>query len=318
MSTSSDFQSFRRGGTLLRALATAFVLLAAAGVAPAQVRIHLVDGRVIEVDEAREDAEGVWYRRGGITEQIDRARVRRVERTDAAPSAATPARPEAVTAAAPATQAPPPARLLVHLVGGARLEVDEVTESAEGFWYRRGNLSMLLDRARVERVEREEPPADPVAASARAARPYGWSTGRDNLDALIRQNGARYGVDPYLIFLVMEHESHFNPRAVSPAGARGLMQLMPGTARRFGVRDSFDPVQNISAGTRYLKELLGMFGGRVDLALASYNAGEGAVMRYGNQVPPYRETRNYVKRIGERYGKHDTKIPTAKTEGATP
>jgi soluble lytic murein transglycosylase-like protein len=80
------------------------------------------------------------------------------------------------------------------------------------------------------------------------------------------------------------------------------MQLMPGTAARFGVRNAFDPAQNISGGTQYLKELLKMFGGRIDLALASYNAGEGAVLKYGRTIPPYRETREYVRRITRRYG----------------
>ena len=120
---------------------------------------------------------------------------------------------------------------------------------------------------------------------------------------MIRQNGARHGVDPYLIFLVMEQESHFNAGAVSSAGARGLMQLMPGTAARFGVRNSNDPAQNISAGTRYLKLLMRKFNNRVDLALAGYNAGEGNVMKYGYRVPPFRETRDYVRKIGGRYGR---------------
>jgi soluble lytic murein transglycosylase-like protein len=101
----------------------------------------------------------------------------------------------------------------------------------------------------------------------------------------------------------MEQESHFNAGAVSPVGARGLMQLMPGTAARFGVRRVHDPAQNIAGGTRFLKQLLGRFNGRVELVLASYNAGEGAVMKYGNRVPPYRETRNYVRRISGRYGR---------------
>jgi soluble lytic murein transglycosylase-like protein len=125
----------------------------------------------------------------------------------------------------------------------------------------------------------------------------------------------RQGVDPYLIFCVMEQESHFHPRAVSPKGAKGLLQLMPGTAARFGVRNSFDPAQNIMGGTRYLKELLRQFKGRVDLVLASYNAGEGAVLKYGHNVPPYRETRDYVKRISKRYGqsKHPVESANAKT-----
>jgi soluble lytic murein transglycosylase-like protein len=89
------------------------------------------------------------------------------------------------------------------------------------------------------------------------------------------------------------------------------MQLMPGTAARFGVRKVHDPAQNIAGGTRYLKQLMTQFKGRVDLVLASYNAGEGAVMKYGNRVPPYRETRNYVKRIGYKYRRAKTPVPNA-------
>jgi soluble lytic murein transglycosylase-like protein len=113
----------------------------------------------------------------------------------------------------------------------------------------------------------------------------------------------------------MEQESHFNAGAVSPKGARGLMQLMPGTAARFGVRRPHDPAQNISGGTRYLRELLNRFNNRVDLVLASYNAGEGAVAKFGNRVPPYRETRNYVKKISYRYKRTTarTKRPSAQS-----
>ncbi len=184
------------------------------------------------------------------------------------------------------------------------MEVDEATETAEGVWYRRGQLSTFLAKERVERVERgrvaEETASDGKKQGRRREHP--WTTGSRSLDALIRQNGARHGVDPYLIFCVMEQESHFSSKAVSPAGARGLMQLMPGTAARFGVRNPHDPAQNVSAGARYLRQLLTKFNGRVDLALAGYNAGEGAVMKYGNRVPPYRETQNYVRTIGTRYG----------------
>ena len=111
----------------------------------------------------------------------------------------------------------------------------------------------------------------------------------------------------------MEQESHFNVHAVSPKNARGLMQLMPGTAARFGVRRVHDPAQNISGGTRYLRELLNRFKNRVDLVLASYNAGEGAVAKFGNRVPPYKETRNYVKKISYRYKRTTvrTKKPTS-------
>ena len=91
--------------------------------------------------------------------------------------------------------------------------------------------------------------------------------------------------------------------AVSPKGAQGLMQLMPDTAARYGVTNPYDVAQNIKGGTRYLKDLLMIFNGRVDLALAGYNAGEGAVMKYGNTIPPYDETRTYVKLILKRYTK---------------
>jgi len=99
----------------------------------------------------------------------------------------------------------------------------------------------------------------------------------------------------------MKQESHFNSHAESPKGARGLMQLMPGTSARFGVRHPFNPAENIPAGTRYLKQLLQRFNGRLDLVLASYNSGEGTVIKYGNRVPPFGETRAYVKRISYKY-----------------
>jgi hypothetical protein len=114
-------------------------------------------------------------------------------------------------------------------------------------------------------------------------------------DETIRRHAERERVDPRLVKSVMLVESNFNPRAVSPKGARGLMQLMPGTARRYGVRDSFDPHENIRGGTAYLSDLLGMFDGDLVRTLAAYNAGEGAVQRYRG-VPPYRETQEYVRR----------------------
>lgn len=134
---------------------------------------------------------------------------------------------------------------------------------------------------------------------ARNAPP--WSTGNARIDTMIRQNGARYGVDPYLIYCVINQESSFNTTALSVKGAQGLMQLMPGTAARYGVTNSNDPAQNIMGGTRYLKDLLQLFHGRIDLVLAGYNAGEGAVIKYGQTVPPYKETKDYVRLISKRY-----------------
>ena len=164
-------------------------------------------------------------------------------------------------------------------------------------------------RAKVEAVARQiaeanrpapalDATVDPVTGSVSN---LAWSTGNTRIDTLIRQYGTQYGVDPYLIYCLMSQESSFIAGATSHKGAQGLMQLMPGTAARYGVTNPYDVAQNIKGGTRYLKDLLKMFNGRVDLALAGYNAGEGAVMKYGYTVPPYEETRNYVRLILKRY-----------------
>jgi hypothetical protein len=129
----------------------------------------------------------------------------------------------------------------------------------------------------------------------------GFTTCDPRIDAFIVESGTRNGVDHDLIYSIMHQESSFKRGAISLKGARGLMQLMPGTAARFGVTNIFEPRQNIEGGTRYMRFLLNFFGGDVALALAGYNAGEGAVLKYGRRVPPYRETQEYVRRIGRRY-----------------
>jgi soluble lytic murein transglycosylase-like protein len=129
----------------------------------------------------------------------------------------------------------------------------------------------------------------------------GFTTGDDTIDSYILTSCSRYGVDPLLIYAQMNQESSFKLKATSPKGARGLMQLMPGTAVRFGVTDIYDPQQNIDGGVKYMRWLLDTFNGDVELALAGYNAGEGAVMKYGWAIPPYTETQDYVRRIGNRY-----------------
>jgi soluble lytic murein transglycosylase-like protein len=134
-----------------------------------------------------------------------------------------------------------------------------------------------------------------VSVSMDAFRPV---PAREAYDDLIREAAQLYRLDENLIRGVMQAESSFNPLVVSPAGAQGLMQIMPGLAEEFGVTDPFDPRQNIMAGARYLRQLLDSHSGNVKLTLASYNAGPGNVARYKG-VPPFRETRNYVKKITE-------------------
>jgi soluble lytic murein transglycosylase-like protein len=114
---------------------------------------------------------------------------------------------------------------------------------------------------------------------------------------LIGQVAREQGVDPALVHAVVAVESGFDARARSPKGAIGLMQLMPQTARRYGVSDIWNPLENLRAGTRYLRYLLGVFDQNVSLALAAYNAGEGAVIGAGHKIPPYPETRSYVPRV---------------------
>ena len=128
------------------------------------------------------------------------------------------------------------------------------------------------------------------------------SSGDRNLDLIIFRAGERYGVDPRFIHAVIWQESKYKVRARSGAGAQGLMQMIPATARRFGCKDVFDSEENVNAGTRYMRWLLKRFDGDIALALAGYNAGEGAVDKY-NGVPPYQETQNYVRIITGRYGK---------------
>ncbi len=137
------------------------------------------------------------------------------------------------------------------------------------------------------------PPALPVAASAGRGSAFVSSELRRIVDAAAQ----RSSVSSHLIHAVIDAESHYDPAAVSHRGAIGLMQLLPSTAKRFGASDPFDPAQNVAAGTAYLKWLMDFFGDDLELALAGYNAGEQAVVRAGRKVPPYLETRAYVKKV---------------------
>jgi soluble lytic murein transglycosylase-like protein len=142
------------------------------------------------------------------------------------------------------------------------------------------------------------------AASGAASAPAGALPGTPAVSrqvpaeysGIVAEASRRHGVDPALIAAVIETESGFNPRAGSPAGAKGLMQLMDATARGLGVSDSFDPHQNVMGGTKFLRQLLDKYKGDVKLALAAYNAGPGAVDRHGG-IPPYAETQRYVPKV---------------------
>jgi soluble lytic murein transglycosylase-like protein len=137
--------------------------------------------------------------------------------------------------------------------------------------------------------------------SSKGAVPAESFKGRPaDVHSIIDEVASRHQVDPELVRAIVRVESNFNPYAVSSRGARGLMQLVPATARRFGVRNAFDPRSNLDGGLRYLKHLLGVFDGDLRLSLAAYNAGEQAVAR-NRGVPPYRETQNYLRKIAELY-----------------
>ena len=144
------------------------------------------------------------------------------------------------------------------------------------------------------------PAASPAAAQTQPGSEAGYMTA-EKVNSAIEQAATRHNVDPNLVRAVIKVESNFNPHAVSRKGAMGLMQIMPSTARSLKVNNPFDPTENIEAGVRHLRELLDSFGGDVRLSLAAYNAGAGAVHTHKG-IPPFRETRNYVRQITELYG----------------
>ncbi len=169
-----------------------------------------------------------------------------------------------------------------------------------------GGGSYRVDLSRVERIVDDEVVVDAVAVDDEALRggltyDLTYKAGRKPLfgsdfDALIDREAKKQNLDASFVSALIRAESNYEPRAVSRKGARGLMQLMPATAKRLSVRKPFDPASNVRGGVQYLRELVDRYGQRPDLVLAAYNAGEGAVASYGG-VPPYRETIAYVNRI---------------------
>jgi soluble lytic murein transglycosylase-like protein len=277
--------------------------------------LRLRDGTVIKADAVWERDDMVWYRQGQIIRSIPLSEVlrdkelaittvpvrvplkksaRRVQRQAADFAEIKPTIPTSL----PDPNAKPITRIIFK--DGVQLDADAIWEMGDKIGYRLGNMQAFIDRDSIAQVLKDQVPsaAPPVKLEN---KPFTFTTRHAGLDQLIAFNATRHNVDPLLIYLVMQQESGFNHRAVSRVGARGLMQLMPGTARQLGVRNIHDPVENVAAGTRYLKNLLQRFSGDINLALAAYNAGEDAVARYGNRVPPYRETINYVRRISWAY-----------------
>lgn len=163
---------------------------------------------------------------------------------------------------------------------------------------------------------------EPMATAAQAPAPApAQLPGLLNLPGgfgpIVAQAAQKYGVDPALIAAVIETESSFNPAAVSKAGARGLMQLMPTTARGLGVTDASDPLQNVLGGAKLLGQLLTKYGGDVELGLAAYNAGSGAVDKHGG-IPPYAETRRYVPAVLGAYERYRQAAGSASMAGGAP
>lgn len=268
--------------------------------------LRLKNGRVIQADEVWETTDIVWYRQGKVIASVAKAEVVRMTRQVAEDGAKPEVSAEKAAPVVESKKASTGAKRKVSrlwLKDGGQIDADSVWEEAGRIVYRLGQMQTHIERAEVVKVAVGIEVADnaPVAPAMAGDVSLRFSTGNRNLDGLIVYNATKYSVDPMLIYLVMREESGFNHRAVSRVGARGLMQLMPATAARLGVRNIHDPVENVGAGTRYLRSLIDMFGGDINLALAGYNAGEGAVIKYGRRVPPYRETVNYVWRINAAY-----------------
>lgn len=279
--------------------------------------LHLKDGRVIEAEEVWESSGIVWYRQGRLISSVARTEVVRItkpvpgesQKSDKADTLGTKAKSKDAEPAAEvnkdAGKISTGTRAVSHKVtrillkDGTQIDADSIWEESERLGYRLGKMQTVIDRSEVAKVFHNVEVSEDAPLNGDIKLRF--STGNQRLDGLIVYNAARHGVDPLLIYLVMREESGFNYRAVSRVGARGLMQLMPATAARLGVRNIHDPVENVEAGTRYLRSLIDMFGGDINLALAGYNAGEGAVLKYGRRIPPYTETMNYVWRINTAY-----------------
>ena len=186
-----------------------------------------------------------------------------------------------------------PLRILFLAVSAA-LACPTLASAQIYVWRDAGGTLVLSDR---QPDEGSVTYAVPDAPTFRATRPARLASAHEAFEPLVQQYAAMYGLRPGLVRAVIQVESGFDVGATSPKGAMGLMQLMPATARALGVRRPYDPTENIRGGTAYLRQLLDRYDGDEVLALAAYNAGSGTVDRYGGQVPPYRETQDYVRKV---------------------
>jgi soluble lytic murein transglycosylase-like protein len=198
-------------------------------------------------------------------------------------------------------RAPVPAAPIGSLTTTKGKKLLQKTASVRNASAKPANSKMSASDGLAQREFMRPNDTNPRMLMASASGLKGFTTGDIMIDSYIVDSSRRYSIDPLLIYSQMHQESSFKLRATSNKGASGLMQLMPATARRLGVTNIYDPKQNIEGGIKYMRMLLDMFGQDVNLALAGYNAGEGAVIRYGNQIPPFSETREYVRRISARY-----------------
>ncbi len=194
-----------------------------------------------------------------------------------------------------------PAAVILATLGFAASSTRAQISLAENFDGRR--MFVNTEPVVKEKITASHPKSIylPAEQSFLGRKHEAMSLDRDGAEALVKEAAERHRMNPALIRAVIETESHWNAAAVSRKGAVGLMQLVPTTAQRFGVKDMFSPKQNIDAGVRYLKALLERYNGNLELALAAYNAGEGAVDR-ARGVPAFRETRNYVQRVQSLFG----------------
>jgi soluble lytic murein transglycosylase-like protein len=184
----------------------------------------------------------------------------------------------------------------VLLLGACAVAFWPAAAAAEIYVWRDANGNLVLSDRRLEPSATTYAVRD--APAYRTTRPAASNAVHERFEPLVQEYAARHGLRADLVRAVIQVESGFNPYARSPKGAMGLMQLMPATARELGVRNAYDPAENIRGGTAYLRRLLDRYNGNEELALAAYNAGFDAVDRHGGRVPPYTETRDYVRKVG--------------------